>query len=57
LLEHGEWLAERGHDDDAEPLLAEARAIFERLKARPWLERVSHTHGQEQVGSAHQAAQ
>jgi class 3 adenylate cyclase/tetratricopeptide (TPR) repeat protein len=38
LLEHGEHLtAER--PDEAEPLLAEACEIFERLEAAPWLER------------------
>ena len=40
LLEHGEWLAARGRPDDAEPFLAEARETFERLEARPWLERL-----------------
>ena len=40
LLEHGEWLAEGGTADEAEPLLAEAREIFERLGAAPWLERL-----------------
>ena len=40
LLEHGEWLAEAGKADEAEPLLAEAREIFERLGAAPWLERL-----------------
>jgi hypothetical protein len=35
LLEH----AETG-PEDAEPLLAEAREIFERLEAAPWLERL-----------------
>jgi class 3 adenylate cyclase/tetratricopeptide (TPR) repeat protein len=39
LLEHGEWLGEQGRSDEAEPLLAEARGIFERLGAAPWLER------------------
>jgi class 3 adenylate cyclase/tetratricopeptide (TPR) repeat protein len=39
-LEHGEWLAERGRPDDAQGLLAEARDTFERLEAKPWLERV-----------------
>jgi predicted ATPase/class 3 adenylate cyclase len=39
-LEHGEWLVSRGRSADAEPLLSEARATFERLKARPWLERL-----------------
>ena len=40
LLEHGEWLAANGREDEAGPLLDEARAIFERLRAAPWLERV-----------------
>jgi tetratricopeptide (TPR) repeat protein len=40
LLEHGEWLAGRSREDDAGPMLAEARAIFERLEAAPWLERL-----------------
>ncbi len=39
LLEHGELLVERGRAGDAEPLLAEAREIFERLEATPWLAR------------------
>jgi hypothetical protein len=39
LLEHGEWLGEQGRSDEAEPLVAEAREIFERLEAAPWLER------------------
>jgi class 3 adenylate cyclase/tetratricopeptide (TPR) repeat protein len=38
-LELAEWLLAQGRDDDAEPLLAEAREVFERLEARPWLER------------------
>ena len=39
LLEHAEWLAEREHDDDAAPLLAEAHETFGRLGATPWLQR------------------
>ena len=39
-LEHAEWLAESGRAAEAEALLDEARATFERLRARPWLERV-----------------
>ncbi|MGZ4340369.1 MAG: AAA family ATPase [Gaiellaceae bacterium] len=39
-LEHGEWLVARGRPDDAQPLLAEAREMFEHLQAKPWLERV-----------------
>ena len=45
LLEHGEWLAAKGQGDEAEPLLAEAREIFERLEARPWLERTAQAVG------------
>jgi class 3 adenylate cyclase/tetratricopeptide (TPR) repeat protein len=39
-LEHAEWLVEQGRGSDAEPLLAQARETFERLEARPWLERL-----------------
>ena len=39
LLEHGEWLIGYGRRDDAGPLLAEARDIFDRLMAAPWLAR------------------
>jgi class 3 adenylate cyclase/tetratricopeptide (TPR) repeat protein len=38
-LEHAEWLVEQGRPDEAEPLLAEASATFERLRATPWIER------------------
>jgi class 3 adenylate cyclase/tetratricopeptide (TPR) repeat protein len=41
LLEHAEWLAPQGRAAEAEPHLAEAREIFERLEARPWLDRVT----------------
>jgi tetratricopeptide (TPR) repeat protein len=40
-LEHGEWLVRHDRAADAEPLFAEAQAIFERLEARPWLERAA----------------
>jgi tetratricopeptide (TPR) repeat protein len=40
LLEHAELLAEQGRPSEAEPLLAEAREVFERLGAKPWLERL-----------------
>jgi tetratricopeptide (TPR) repeat protein len=49
LLEHGEWLTEAGRADDAEPLLAEAREIFERLGAAPWLERLDAVAEPERV--------
>jgi class 3 adenylate cyclase/tetratricopeptide (TPR) repeat protein len=38
-VEHAEWLMREGRVDEAEPLLAEAREIFEGLRATPWLER------------------
>ena len=38
-LEHAEWLAERGRVAEAQPLLNEAMPVFERLKARPFVER------------------
>ncbi|MGA8016178.1 MAG: adenylate/guanylate cyclase domain-containing protein [Candidatus Dormiibacterota bacterium] len=40
LLEHGEWHLDRGRAGEAEPLLVEAREVFGRLQARPWLERL-----------------
>jgi hypothetical protein len=40
LLEHAEWLVGEGTPEEAHPLLSEAREIFERLKAIPWLERL-----------------
>ena len=39
LLEHGDWLVAQGRAAEAAPLLDEAIAIFELLKARPWVER------------------
>ena len=39
LLEHAEWLADQRRPDEAGPLAAEAREIFERLEATPWVER------------------
>jgi len=50
LLEHGEWLTAGGRADDADTLLSEARGIFERLKARPWLERLERARGRDTVG-------
>ncbi len=40
LLEYGEWLESRGREPDVMPVVLEARSIFERLEARPWLERL-----------------
>jgi tetratricopeptide (TPR) repeat protein len=41
LLEHGELLVTQDRGDDAQPLLVEARETFERLAARPWIERAA----------------
>jgi hypothetical protein len=41
LLEHGEWLAGQDRSAEAAPFLAEAREIFERLEAAPWLDRLT----------------
>ena len=40
-LEHAETLAPQGRADEAELLLHEAREIFSRLEATPWLERAA----------------
>jgi class 3 adenylate cyclase/tetratricopeptide (TPR) repeat protein len=40
LTEHAEWMAAAGKAEQAEPSLTEARDIFERLGAAPWVERV-----------------
>ena len=45
LVELAEVLLTQGRVTDAEPLLAEAREIFERLGARPWLERIEAVEG------------
>jgi predicted ATPase/class 3 adenylate cyclase len=42
-LEHAEWLTAQGRAEEAQPLLAEVREIFERLEAKPWLERLART--------------
>jgi len=49
-LEYAELLAESGAAADGAPLLLEAREIFERLRAAPWLERLADVAGTPQVG-------
>jgi class 3 adenylate cyclase/tetratricopeptide (TPR) repeat protein len=49
LLEYGEWLVAHDRVAEAEPLLAEARELFERLEAHPWIERVDRVAGRAQV--------
>ncbi len=41
LLEYAEWLAGTGRESEARPLVTESREIFERLRAQPWLQRLS----------------
>jgi class 3 adenylate cyclase/tetratricopeptide (TPR) repeat protein len=49
LLEHGESLVGQGQAAEAEPLLAEAMEVFERLAATPWLERARRLAATEAV--------
>jgi class 3 adenylate cyclase/tetratricopeptide (TPR) repeat protein len=44
-LEYGEWLMGQGRADQARPLLDEAREVFDRLGARPWLDRLDRVAG------------
>jgi predicted ATPase len=46
-LERAEWLVGKGRDADARTPFAEAREIFERLEATPWLERLSRSESRE----------
>jgi hypothetical protein len=39
LLDHAELLSRAGREQEAAPLLGQARSIFERLGAKPWLDR------------------
>ena len=41
-LEYAEWLIRHGRSGDATPLASEAREVFDRLGARPWLERAEN---------------
>jgi hypothetical protein len=52
LLEHGEWLVGQMRGDEAQPLLADAREIFGRLEAAPWLERAARARGEEVAAGA-----
>ncbi len=45
LYEHAALLVETGRAAEAEPLLAEAAGIFERLGAMPWVERAQRLAG------------
>ncbi len=50
-LEHAEWLTGQARAADAEPLLADARETLERLRAKPFLERVEAVATQQRVAA------
>jgi class 3 adenylate cyclase/tetratricopeptide (TPR) repeat protein len=50
-LEHAEWLAANGRSGEVAPLLDEARATFEQLKATPWVERCGAVAPAERVSA------
>ena len=50
-LEHTEALAQHGRAEEAEPLRAEAREIFARLEAKPWLERAEGLRAASEVAA------
>ncbi len=50
LVEHAEWLMEQGRGNETDSLLADAHEIFDRLKAKPWLERVERHSPSEAIG-------
>jgi class 3 adenylate cyclase/tetratricopeptide (TPR) repeat protein len=52
LTEHGEWLGEQGRPDEGEPLLDEARGVFDRLRAVPWRDRADRAAGARAVVSS-----
>jgi class 3 adenylate cyclase/tetratricopeptide (TPR) repeat protein len=39
-VDHAEWLASVGRQGEADDLLGQARGVFQRLRATPWIERV-----------------
>jgi len=42
LVDYGRWLVRKGQAEEAAPLLAEARDLFQEMGATAWLERVAH---------------
>jgi class 3 adenylate cyclase/tetratricopeptide (TPR) repeat protein len=48
-LEYAEWAAAQGRPDDSARLVTEAREIFDRLGATPWLERAGKVGGPARV--------
>jgi tetratricopeptide (TPR) repeat protein len=51
LLEHASWLAANDRAVEAEPLFGEARDIFERLEARPFLDRIAGAENRETISA------
>ena len=51
-IEQAEMLLAAGQTEQAEPLLAEARDVFEQLGAKPWLERVARSESAPLVRTA-----
>jgi len=51
LLEHAECLIAGARRSEADPLLDEAREIFARLEARPWLERLARNADREVISA------
>jgi predicted ATPase/class 3 adenylate cyclase len=52
LAEYGEWLSDAGRPEEARPHLGEAHELLDRLKARPWLERLDRITGSAAVATA-----
>ena len=50
-VEHAEWLTAQNRSDEAAALLDEAREIFDRLEAAPWLERTGRVGATEQISA------
>ena len=53
LYDYGAWLVSAGRAEEAAPLLAEARELFDRMRATTWLERVERV---EQLAGVDEAA-
>jgi hypothetical protein len=49
LADYGDWLVACGRAEEAEPLLDEARKLFERMRATRWLERIDAVRPKETV--------
>ena len=45
LLDYGRWLVRTGRSEEAAPLLAEARTMFEGMRATQWLDRLEQITG------------